>query len=159
MRTASKRLRIVAIACLLTAIAIGAAHAESATQAQANYKQDRNNCLNGQTGESMKTCLREADAALNDAKNGKLDKFNTNFEQNALARCQVFKNEEDRGLCERRQREGTVSGSVAGGGEIRELTVIVPADETSARTPSTSAPQQQNATPQPQQDDMRNQLN
>ncbi|HEX7643830.1 MAG TPA: hypothetical protein VF472_16615 [Burkholderiaceae bacterium] len=156
--------RRLALACLLPAIAIASAHAESVAQAQANYKQDKTECLNGQTGESKKTCLREAGAALNDAKNGKLEKFNTNFEQNALARCQVFKNEEDRDLCERRQREGTVSGSVAGGGDIRELTVTVPADES---TPApTSAPQQQMqpqaTTPQSQpqqQDEIRNQMN
>src|SRR6202007_1916078 len=125
MRTIHTNLRHLALACLLPTIAIGAAHAESVAQAQANYQQDKNDCLNGQTSESKKTCLREAGAALNDAKNGKLEKFNTNFKANAMARCQVFKKEDDRQLCERRQREGTVSGSVAGGGDIREYTETI----------------------------------
>ncbi len=131
--------RHLALACLLPAIAMSTAQAESVAQAQSNYQKERADCLNGQTAESKKTCLREAGAALNDAKTGRLDKNNGNFEQNALARCQVFKNEDDRGLCERRQREGTVSGSVAGGGDLRELTVTVPAEETPAQP--TSMPQ------------------
>jgi hypothetical protein len=131
--------RHMALACLLPAIAMSAAHAESTAQAQANYQKEKADCLNGQTAEGKKTCLREAGAALNDAKSGRLDKTNTGFEQNALARCQVFKNEDDRGLCERRQREGTVTGSVAGGGDLRELTVTVPVDTTPAQP--TSMPQ------------------
>ena len=132
----------LALACLLPTIAIGAAHAEPVSQAQANYQKDRADCLNGQTGESKKTCLREAGAALHDAKTGRLDKNDANFEQNAVARCQVFKEQDDRDLCERRQREGTVSGSVAGGGDIRELTVTVPArDNTAQPQPTSNVPQ------------------
>ena len=157
------------LASLLLVIATSAAHAESVAQAQANYQKERADCLSGQTSEGKKTCLQEAGAALNDAKRGTLDKNNGNFEQNALARCNVFKNAEDHDLCVRRQREGSVSGSVAGGGDIRELTVIVPAPEAPAPTP-TSMPQSQPVPPQPQdsvpqpispqqQEDMRNQMN
>jgi len=134
---------------LLLVVATSAAHAESGAQAQANYQKERADCLNGQTYENKKTCLKEAGAALNDAKNGRLEKSNRNFEQNALARCQVFKNSDDRELCERRQREGTVSGSVGGGGDIRELTVTVPAPEQPSPTP-TSMPQSEPVPSQPQ---------
>lgn len=122
--------RHLALACLLPAIAMSSAHSEPTAQAQADYQKQKADCLNGQTGESKKTCLREAAAALNDAKTGRLDKNNGNFDQNALARCQAFKNADDRDLCERRQRQGVVSGSVAGGGDLRELTVTVPVDTT-----------------------------
>ena len=40
MRTIHTNLRHIALACLLPTIAIGAAHAESVAQAQANYQQD-----------------------------------------------------------------------------------------------------------------------
>jgi len=137
----------LALACLLPAIAIGTAHAEPMAQARADYQKQKADCLNGQTSEGKKTCLREAAAAFNDAKSGRLNKTNGNFEQNATARCQVFKNEDDRDLCERRQREGSVTGSVAGGGDLRELTVRVPVNDTSTMAPTTmpaqdGAPQQ-----------------
>ena len=124
-----RTVRNLALACLLPAAAMSVAHAESTAEAQANYQKQKAECMNGQSSEGKKTCLREAGAALADAKRGRLDKNDSNFEQNALARCQAFKNEEDRDLCERRQHEGTVSGSVSGGGDIRELTVTVPADQ------------------------------
>ena len=123
-------LRHLALACLLPAVAMSAAHAESNADAQATYQKQKADCLNGQTSEGKKTCLREAAAAFNDAKTGRLTKYNSNFEANATARCQAFKNADDRDLCERRQREGTTTGSVGGGGDLCELTVTVPVDTT-----------------------------
>jgi hypothetical protein len=136
-----RAMRRLTLACLLPAIAISAARAETTAEAQANYQKQKADCLNGQTAEGKKTCLREAAAALNDAKTGRLTKYNSNFESNAVARCQVFKNEEDRDLCQRRQREGTTSGSVGGGGDLRELTVTVPTDGTTTSAPQGDMPQ------------------
>ena len=83
--------RTLAFACMLPALAMTTAHAESTADAQANYQKQKADCMSGQTAEGKKTCLREAAAALNDAKNGRLDKgkFNSNFEANArrAARC------------------------------------------------------------------------
>ncbi len=135
--------RTLAFAFMLPALAMTTAHAESTADAQANYQKQKADCMRGQTAEGKKTCLREAAAALNDAKNGRLDKgkFNSNFEANATARCQAFKNADDRDLCERRQREGTTTGSVGGGGDIRELTVTVPAEPASQNGMPQSQPQ------------------
>jgi hypothetical protein len=44
------------------------------------------------------------------------------YEHNALARCDVFKNEADRHTCVERVRNGTVSGSVESGGTLIEYT-------------------------------------
>jgi len=74
--------------------------------------------------------LREAGAARAEAKRGVLGKDDNpaDFERNRLARCDLHQGE-DRELCLRRMRgEGTVSGSVEGGGILRELRVTVPAD-------------------------------
>lgn len=138
-RKSIKTLRGVALACLLPVLALTAtaARAESNSQAQANYQKERNECMSGQTAESKKTCLREAGAALADAKRGRLDRNNneSKFEQNALARCDVFKNSDDHAMCERRVREGTVEGSVSAGGDIRELSVQVPVSAPADNTP------------------------
>jgi len=73
--------------------------------------------------------LRERGAAADEAKRGILGKNDNpaEFEHNRLARCDKHTGE-DRELCIRRMNgEGTVSGSVQGGGILRELRVHVPA--------------------------------
>ena len=75
--------------------------------------------------------VHEAQAARQEARQGKLkDPVDAaQQERNRYARCEVHKGE-DRELCMRRMDgEGTVSGSVSGGGVLRELTVTVPADQ------------------------------
>lgn len=74
---------------------------------------------------------REAGAASDEARRGILGKNDNpaEFEHNRLARCDKHQGE-DRDLCIRRMNgEGTVSGSVQGGGILRELRVQVPAQQ------------------------------
>ena len=53
----------------------------------------------------------------------------TQYEQNALRRCGIFKTEADRNACVGRVLEPQISGSVQGGGVLRSYTeqVLVPA--------------------------------
>jgi len=97
------------------------------------YLQERSQC-DTKSGEDRKTCLREAGAAQMEARRGTLAADDaSNYETNRLARCDVHKNAEERDYCLRRMRgEGTTSGSVEGGGILRELVVTVPAEEGSA---------------------------
>ncbi|HEY8024239.1 MAG TPA: hypothetical protein VIF60_06720 [Burkholderiaceae bacterium] len=122
-------MRWMSAACFLTILSLltmSIAHAESPGEAEANYKKEKAACLAGNTNEDRATCLREAGAAYADAKRGRLDTENKQYEQNALARCQALKGD-DRQYCERRVHgEGTVTGSVGAGGELRELRVQVP---------------------------------
>ncbi len=72
--------------------------------------------------------VREAQAARVEAKRGGLrDVDEAQRERNRYARCDAHQGE-DREYCIRRMNgEGTVSGSVEGGGIYRELRVTVPA--------------------------------
>ena len=90
--------------------------------ARSIYQQERERCNSGQSGQDRETCLREAGAAAQEAPRGNL----TNApEENRFARCDYHKDPNDREYCIRRMKgEGTVSGSVEGGGLIRELRVI-----------------------------------
>ena len=47
------------------------------------------------------------------------------YQRNALKRCEVFKTDDDRRACVERVRQPQLSGSVAGGGVIREYTQTV----------------------------------
>jgi len=89
------------------------------------YERERAACMTGQTQQPRDVCLREAGAAYAQARQGRLISSTDRPEQwaaNALKRCQA-QPLEDRELCERRVREGQVTGSVEGGGQLRTLTV------------------------------------
>lgn len=89
------------------------------------YERERANCVTGQTSEPRDICLREASAAYAQARKGRLAAAGDGPDQwaaNALRRCQS-QPQEDREMCERRVREGVVSGSVQGGGQLTTLTV------------------------------------
>lgn len=47
------------------------------------------------------------------------------FERNAFRRCEIFKTNEDRMACVERVRQPKVSGSVSGGGVLREYTQTI----------------------------------
>lgn len=71
---------------------------------------------------------KEAAAARQADRQGQLSGgSNDELTRNALARCAVFKMEEDKRACESRVTKGQDSGSVEGGGILREYTYTVPA--------------------------------
>jgi hypothetical protein len=92
-----------------------------------NYQQELRACRAGRTAENLSTCLREAHAAEADRKRGRLTNQG-DFEQNALARCQAFKRQDDQAACRARiVGQVEIRGSVAGGGILREAAIHVPA--------------------------------
>ena len=115
-----------AVGALLFA-GMAAAAGGNLSDAQARYKQDRAACMSGQTNQDRATCLREAGAALQEAKSGHLNDGQSSYERNQTMRCDHL-TAGDREDCLRRMHgEGTVSGSVEGGGLYRELRTTVPA--------------------------------
>lgn len=92
------------------------------TAAKARYEQERSRCLSGQSGQDLKTCLREAGAALQAARQGQLEDRDTRYSRNALERCKPLPPDDAKDCRDRilGQGEVTVSGSVKGGGLYRE---------------------------------------
>lgn len=102
-----------------------APQAKHADPLRLQYERERAACMTGQTQQPRDACLREAGAAYAQARQGKLISPGDRPEQwaaNALKRCQA-QPLEDREMCERRVREGVADGSVAGGGQLKTLTV------------------------------------
>ena len=113
------------MACSGFAQAAGA-DARNVDPLRMQYERERASCTTGQTSQPRDACLREAGAAYAQARKGRLISPDDRPEQwasNALRRCQAQPAGGDRDLCERRVREGQVDGSVAGGGQIKSLTV------------------------------------
>lgn len=66
------------------------------------------------------------------------------FERNALRRCDVFKTQDDRRACVERVRQPQISGSVQGGGVLREYTqtIQIPAQPAAPAQPHVNQPGQ-----------------
>ena len=113
--------RFIALSAATLALICSATIAADTTP----YQQERARCAR-QPSEDRAACIREAAAALQASRRGQLDDGAVSYEQNKLARCSYLRGD-DRQACERRMRgEGTVSGSVEGGGLYRELVTRVP---------------------------------
>jgi hypothetical protein len=115
-----------AVGAMLVA-GMAAAAGGNLAEAQARYKQDRAACISGQSYQDRATCLREAGAALQAAKRRDLGDDQSSYEQNLLRRCEPLPAGEREDCVRRMHGEGTVKGSVEGGGTYRELRTIVPA--------------------------------
>ena len=90
---------------------------------EATYRYERQKCLSGRSHQDRATCLKEAGAALAEARRGRLDNgvSERQLAENRVARCRA-QPESERADCERMARgEGTVVGSVEGGGVVKEL--------------------------------------
>jgi hypothetical protein len=117
---------------ILTLASIGSAAVVSAADtARATYERERAACLSGQSAQDRATCLREAAAAYQEARRAHRGPAPSEdrYGDNALLRCQPL-SPTDRAECERRMRSGTSSGSVTGGGILRELRTVQEAPAT-----------------------------
>ena len=113
-----------AVALLATTVGCsGMAHAQTAAELQAQFQQDYAACETQQATTELEDCRREARNAYAEAKRGLLANApNTPYQDNASQRCQVHQDWQDRLACEERMRgEGSVEGSVEGGGVLREI--------------------------------------
>jgi hypothetical protein len=83
---------------------------------------DRQTCLNGQSGQALAPCMKEANAAFSQRTDANPTASPEQLLRNRLMRCEAL-NGTERTACEARMHgEGNVSGSVGGGGLLRELT-------------------------------------
>lgn len=130
IRTALGAFALGASLCTLPAGAQTASQSQS--RANSTYAQERAACQSGQSGQSRADCMREAGAAMNEARQGKLGNQagQDAYTKNATARCATLPMTE-REECARRMQSGTVTGSVEGGGVLREHREIIPGETSS----------------------------
>jgi hypothetical protein len=107
-------------ATLGSAYALAANKTDSA-DALARYRQERAVCMSGQSNQDRATCLREASAALADAKRGALGDGAAQSVGNESKRCERLPDEERKACVARMRGQGRTSGSAAAGGISREL--------------------------------------
>lgn len=118
---------VLAISALLAVSSASAAPPRAVIES--TYQQDRAACLSDQSQHERISCLREAGAVRAEARAGRSvpSASAAALARNALQRCTDLPRENQM-VCERMViGEGKASGSVAGGGMIRELVTEVPA--------------------------------
>ena len=134
-KTRSHKLTLLTVATALAGAFAGATvfagEPVATDDAKALYLKEKARCETGQTSQDKATCLREAGAALDEKKKGKLDNSGSPV-ANATDRCNVLP-AKDKADCLARivgplspNQRVTVSGSVEGGGVIRETTTTTP---------------------------------
>lgn len=113
--------RFGAVALVLAlAPAAWAAGNKGTSQAQQRYQQERARCLSGQSHQDRATCLKEAGAAYDEARRGRLDNSGSDFTQNATQRCNAQPPEDREACVQRILGAGSAQGSVEGGAIIRQ---------------------------------------
>lgn len=130
-----------ALIAMTAATAQVVAPAADALDTSGNYQSEVQSCRQGRTAEDTATCLREARNARAERQRGTLGE-GVDYKANARARCNVLSGE-DKAACEARMLGyGEVSGSVAGGGVLREVeTVVMPQGQQSITVqPKTAEP-------------------
>ncbi|HEU0230306.1 MAG TPA: hypothetical protein VFR20_07025 [Burkholderiaceae bacterium] len=95
---------------------------------EAQYQADVAHCKSGQSNEDQATCLKEAGAALEAAKRGKLTTA-PSYTTDQTKRCQELPANKQQDCLALMSDQGSthVEGSVNGGGVLRETTITVPA--------------------------------
>ena len=103
------------------------------------YDADRKACLSGKTDQTIDSCLKEAKAVLTERPGANPYVSPEQMQRNALIRCEALTGEERSACVARMQGAGTVSGSVAGGGVLRELVTTEVVTSPAPRPESTGA--------------------
>lgn len=113
----------------LTGLVLGAAlNAVAADPRDASqFRQDMQSCRDGGAPQSRSDCERETRNAYAESRRGGLTSPTDTSNEQAQRRCSVFQREGDNADCMARMGGGAlVSGSVNGGGLIREATTPAP---------------------------------
>jgi len=119
--------KTMVVAALLASSGSFAADPGNADNARAQYDAERARCMSGTTGQDQASCLRSAGAAYDALREGRLRDSNDDYRANALSRCKTLPPADRADCASRVDGEGIKSGSVKGGGDIKETVTTIPA--------------------------------
>ena len=134
----------ITVAAVFSTFSVGAISANAAvpTPADDRYQHDRADCLAGKTAQSQKTCLKEAGAALQAAREHQLKTPDgAQLAANERKRCQPLGGD-DKAACLKRADglDTTTRGSVAAGGDIKATVTVVPGVQPASLPPPAAGP-------------------
>ena len=95
------------------------------TEAQQRYRQESAYCKSGQSQQDFATCMREAGAARQEnSRNNLSTPAPDTLARNSEDRCGVLSGDQRLDCQARMDGMGTTTGSVEGGGVLREITIV-----------------------------------
>ena len=94
-------------------------------EAQTTYQKEAAGCR-GTTRQDHATCMKEAGAARDEARRGRLADRGASYDKNAAQRCDKLPDADRKDCLLRAQGGGKASGSVDGGGILRETVTRTP---------------------------------
>jgi len=131
LRKTVAMLSVAAAGLLITSAALAAgASGKSNAELDAQYQREKAVCTSGQSNQDKATCLREAGAAYQQAKQGSLQTNQSQqYSRNAIERCKSLPTQ-DQADCQRRIDNPTeVDGNALSGGILRKEVTVVPASQ------------------------------
>ncbi len=127
-RAASRWIRSAGAACALAVLSgvCIAGDAASAAGEKERYKQERAACTARPGAADQKVCMQDAAAAYGQARRTSLASTgNLDYASNAVQRCAALRDDDRQACVLRMQGQGTVQGSVDGGGLLRQIELPV----------------------------------
>lgn len=115
-----RRIVGIGIVSLLCGQALSVA-AQDRSEKLRRFEADRQACVSGSSGQVFESCMKEAKAVLAERPGDNPTVSADQLQRNASIRCAALTGEDHAACVARMRGEGTVSGSVAGGGVLREL--------------------------------------
>lgn len=124
----SRTISTCAIAIAVMASPSWAQSREELAAAQLRYQQDMADCKSHASAEDMANCTLEARNSLAEIKRGRMHEAGqpSDYEKNALLRCDVHQGIDQTACIERMKGRGHTEGSVASGGILREIETTIP---------------------------------
>lgn len=95
----------------------------SGVELKQRYQRELAACQSTQPHQDMRSCQRDAASAFAAAKRGDLDDGAAAYARNAIERCMALPATQRQECTARMQGQGSIYGSVASGGILRELVV------------------------------------
>ncbi len=116
--------RTAAFSAICLAGGMTLSHAASPNDPDDQYRREVQTCQDGRSGQDKDNCMTEARRALAARKKGALETDTNAVVINARKRCEVFTGDDKAACLARIDGSGSTSGSVAGGGILREVETV-----------------------------------
>ncbi|MEO6984533.1 MAG: hypothetical protein ABI155_04260 [Paralcaligenes sp.] len=130
LKLTCKTLAICALGVGLMPSIASAAGNKTNADIQAQYRADVAHCKSPQANQDRTTCMKEAGAAMEEAKRDRLVVGNANYQENQANRCKALPTGLQQDCLMQMSGQDTVTkGSVSSGGILRETTITVPAKQ------------------------------
>jgi len=135
------RLGLVTVAAIVVIAVLPAPARAAAGTPQSRYRQDVAACGRITARDAHQNCLSEASTTYAMTQPTAAGEQPDQLSRNALRRCEPLPADQRADCVARMKGEGTVSGSVDGGGVLRTLTTVVPPPAADAAPPPAASPQ------------------